>query len=217
MPHRALAEKRPYLLGSIAAALAFFVLRDDYFPGAALILIKGAAVGLLAVYALVRHFSRDARHVAAIMGVSAAGDMALELDMFWGGLLFFGGHILALALFLQPHNRRHHLTGSQKATAVTLLLGVPLLAWLFSGAADVALYALALGGMAGAAWTSRFSRYHVGIGALFYAGSDLLIFSQMGPFDAGIVAEWLIWPCYYIGQFLICTGVIQTLRRDHQA
>jgi len=79
------------------------------------------------------------------------------------------------------------------------------------------LYCLALGGMAGAAWTSRFSRYHVGIGALFYVLSELVLLGQIGRPGPEPLAGILVWPCYYLAQFLICTGVIQTLRRDHEA
>lgn len=217
MPKRALAEKRPYLLASIAAALAYYWLRDGQLGELYLALIKGAAVGLLAVYAWHRSRSSDVHLIAGVMAVGALGDVAIEFYQTAGGLLFFVGHLLALALYLQPHNRRTHLTGSQKVAAAALLLLTPVAAWSLSRDASVALYALSLGGMAGAAWTSRFSRYHVGIGALLFVVSDLLIFARMGGDGLGNVPHWLIWPTYYIGQFLICTGVVQTLRRDHQA
>ena len=44
MPRRALAEKRPLLLASIAAALAFYYLRWGPWPELYLIPLKGAAV-----------------------------------------------------------------------------------------------------------------------------------------------------------------------------
>ena len=43
--------------------------------------------------------------------------------------------------------------------------------------------------------------------------SDLLIFSRMGPLANSAVPGLLIWPLYYIGQFLICTGVIGEMRQ----
>jgi uncharacterized membrane protein YhhN len=217
MPKRALYEKRPYLLASIAAAIAFYLLHDAEVPGLYLILLKGLPVALLGFYAWLRHKSRDAHMVTAIMVVAALGDMAIELDQLAAGGLFLVSHLIALALYLSPHNRRRKLTGSQGATAGALLIATPVLAYLLTSSLLVAIYGLVLGAMAGAAWTSRFSRYHVGIGAVLFVVSDLLIFSRDSGMELGGIQDWLIWPLYYTGQFLICTGVIQTLRRDHQA
>lgn len=216
MPRRALVEKRPYLLASIAAAVAFYLLDGGALGELYVALIKGAAVGLLAVYAWHRSPSRDVHLIAAVMAVAAVADMVIEFYETEGGALFFVSHVLALTLYLQPHNRRAVPTVTQKAAAVALLLLTPLAAFLLSGEGAVALYALSLGAMAAAAWTSRFSRYHLGIGALLFVASDLLIFARMGGALVP-VADWLVWPTYYVGQFLICTGVVQTLRRDHQA
>jgi uncharacterized membrane protein YhhN len=217
MPKRALVEKLPYLLASIAAALAYYILRDGALGGIYLALIKGAGVALLAVYAWHRSRSNDVHLIAAVLAIAAAGDVVIEFYQAPGGALFFVSHLVALALYLQPHNRRVRLTPSQKAAATALLLLTPLVAYLLSREWTVALYALALGGMAATAWTSRFSRYHVGVGALLFVASDLLLFARMGGTGSGGLAGLLVWPLYYVGQFLICTGVVQTLRRDHQA
>ena len=217
MPKRALIEKRPYLLASIAAALAFYFIRDAELGEIYVALVKGAAVGLLAVYAWHRSPSRDVHMIAGVMALGSLGDMAMEFWAEIGGALFFAGHLLALALYLQPHNRRNAHPFSQKAAAAALLVFTPAVSFLLTNDPAVGLYGLALGAMAGAAWMSRFSRYHVGIGALFFVASDLLIFAQWGGAGLGDLPHWLIWPTYYIGQFLICTGVVQTLRRDHQA
>jgi uncharacterized membrane protein YhhN len=71
--------------------------------------------------------------------------------------------------------------------------------------------------MAASAWLSRFSRYSVGIGALMFVASDLLIFARLGGVLGENVTGWLVWPLYYAGQLLICTGVIRAVRRDHLA
>jgi hypothetical protein len=217
MPKRALIEKRPYLLASIAAALAYYFLREGELADIYIAAVKGAAVGLLAIYAWHRSHSRDVHMIAGVMALGAAGDVAMEFWAEIGGALFFAAHLLALALYLQPHNRRIAHTPSQKAAALALLVATPAIAFLLTRDPAVGLYGLALGAMAGAAWMSRFSRYHVGIGALLFVASDLLIFAQWGGAGLGDLPHWLIWPTYYIGQFLICTGVVQTLRRDHQA
>lgn len=215
MPKRALYEKRPYLLASIAAALAYYLLRDGETPGVYLALIKGAAVAMLAVYALLRHRSRDAHWIAGVMAVAALADVVFEFDEYAGGFLFFISLVLAIALFLR--HRRAHPAPSQKAAATALLLATPAISWLLAQDMAVALYGLALGGMAGSAWASRFSRYHVGIGAVLFVAADFLVVAQMTLLPPGSFAGWLDWPLYYTGQFLICTGVIQTLRRDHEA
>ena len=75
MPRRALAEKRPLLLASIVAALAFYYLRWGPWPELYLIPLKGAATGLLAVYLWLRHSSPDARLMAWAFGAASLGDM----------------------------------------------------------------------------------------------------------------------------------------------
>lgn len=216
MPKRALAEKRPYLSASIAAAIAYYFLRDGPTGEIFLALIKGAGVALLAVYAWHRSHSRDVHLIAAVLAVAALGDIVLQFYMIEGGVVFGVSHLIALGLYLQPHNRRSHLALSQKATAAALLLLTPVTAYFLTNSWLVVLYALTLGAMAATAWLSRFSRYHVGLGAVLFVASDLLTFADMGGALTG-AAYLLIWPTYYIGQFLICTGVVQTLRRDHQA
>jgi uncharacterized membrane protein YhhN len=215
MPRRALVENRPWLLASLVAAIAFYALSDGHIGGLFLLAFKGGACLALAAYALSRVRSGDGPIIALVMILGAAGDVAMELDTGVGGLLFLLGHFVAIWLYLR--NRRTHLSGSQRMAAAALLLLVPLLAWLLSADPLVAVYALGLGGMAAAAWTSRFSRYNVGVGALLFVASDLLIFARLGEKLDPSVTGWLVWPLYYVGQLLIATGVIRTLRRDHEA
>ncbi|MCB2089124.1 MAG: lysoplasmalogenase [Sphingomonadaceae bacterium] len=215
MTKRALIEHRPLLLASIVAAIAFYVLKDGQLADVWKTLIKGAGVGLLAAYALLRFRGVEARWIALVMALGAAGDMAIENWFEVGGALFFLGHVVAIAFYLRYP--RKQATPSQKALAVALLIGTPLLCWLLSGSWQIALYGLALGGMASTAWMSRFPRYRVGVGAVLFVISDWLIFSRLGPIDLAPLPDLLIWPLYYFGQFLICTGVIQQLRREHRA
>jgi len=77
----------------------------------------------------------------------------------------------------------------------------------------VAVYALGLAVMAACAWISRFPRRMTGIGAVMFVVSDLLIFARMGVLAQSPLPDLLIWPLYYFGQFLICTGVVGELRR----
>ena len=216
MPKRALAEKRPWLLASLAAGISyFFVMKSPEIPGLWLLAWKGAGGALLAAYALARHKGQDSRMIAGVMTLGALGDVTLELNLFVGAGFFLLGHLLAIALYLR--HRREVLTASQRLAALALLLATPLVAWLLPAdrtqALPVGLYALALGGMACAAWSSSFPRYRVGIGAVMFVASDLLIFARMGSLASSPLPDLLIWPLYYFGQFLICTGVVGELRR----
>lgn len=215
MPKRALIEHRPWLLASIAAAIGYYFLRDTALGGIQLMALKGAGVALLAAYALRRAGGQDGRLLAAALGLGALGDVLIELDLLYGGAAFFVAHIAAIALYLR--NPRAEPSRSQKAAGIALLGMTPVLCWLLSGSLQIGLYGLALGGMAAAAWLSRFPRYRVGVGAVLFVISDLLIFSEGGAIDLRAVGDILIWPLYYIGQFLIATGVVQALRSERLA
>ncbi|MEY4721262.1 MAG: hypothetical protein RIQ46_987 [Pseudomonadota bacterium] len=211
MPKRALMEKRPWLLASLAAALAWYGLQGGEYPEPYLIALKGAGVGLLAIWAVLRHAGADSRMLAAVMALGALGDMAIERWLEAGAAFFLAGHLVAIALYLR--HRRERLSPSQKLAALTLLVMTPLISFLLTASPLVAVYALGLGAMAATAWSSGFNRYRVGLGAVLFVASDLLIFARMGPLAASPLPGLLIWPLYYCGQLLICTGVIATLGR----
>lgn len=210
MPKRALIEKRPWLVASLVAGVSYWLAAKGHVPGLWLIVWKGAGVALLAVYAWAHHQSRNAHLIALVMALGALGDMLLELFFTTGAAAFFLGHLAAIALYLC--HRREHPTASQKAAAIANLIGVPLISWQLTHAPEVAFYALGLAGMAASAWLSSFPRYRVGLGAMMFVASDLLIFARMGPLAGSPLPDMFIWPLYYFGQFLICTGVITTLR-----
>ena len=128
MPKRALAERRPWLLASLTAAIAFYLMRTSPLPEPYLLLIKGAAVGSLAVYAVLRHAGADSRLLALALALGALGDMAIELWIETGAALFFLGHLAAIALYLR--HRRAAMTPSQKLAAGAFLRLTPLIAWL---------------------------------------------------------------------------------------
>jgi uncharacterized membrane protein YhhN len=218
MAKQALIEHRPWLLASIAAATAFYVLSDQpVFEGLWGLLAKGASVGLLAVYVL-RRLPHD-RHrtqgllLAGALLLAAAGDVAVELWLEIGGVLFAAAHCVAMVLYWRSPRARH--SPSQRLLSLALLIGTPVVAYLLSGEAMVAVYAVFLGAMAASAWYSRFPRYRVGTGAVLFVVSDWLIFSRMGErVDLGPLPDLLIWPLYYAGQVMIATGVVQCLRGE---
>lgn len=211
MPQRALIDKRPWLVASLIAAISYYFLRGDTLPDIYEWALKGTGVALLAAYALSRHKGADSRAIAAVMGFGALGDVLIELQLEWGAAAFLVGHLIAIHLYLR--HRRSALEASQKVLGLTLMVLTPLISWKLTGSALVAVYALGLGAMAGAAWTSSFPRYRVGIGAVLFVASDLLIFARMGAMQQSPLPDLLIWPLYYFGQFLIATGVVGELRR----
>ena len=168
---------------------------------------KGAGVTLLAAWALAVASKPEDRIIAAVMACGSAGDVLLETHgMTIGALAFATGHVIAIWLYTR--NIRDRISGSQMAAAVALALGTPMIAWLLTGRLDILVYATMLGGMAASAWLSRFSRYSVGIGAVLFVVSDLLIFARMGQLAEAVWASVAIWLFYFVGQYLIASGVI---------
>jgi uncharacterized membrane protein YhhN len=214
MANRALIEKRPWLLASLAAAIVFCALRLTRVPELWFIPLAGAATGFLALYALLQNGGRDGRHLAAMMAVAAVRDVLFQIDLAVSALLFFVYHLLAISLYLR--HPRAHGSASQKAAALAMLVLTPVVAWLLPAdrtiAPPVALYGLALGGMASCAWMSAFPRYRVGIGAALLLASDLLVIAGIGPLMGQLLPDAVAWPLYYVGQLLITVGVVQTLR-----
>ena len=215
MPRRALIEHRPWLLASLAASISYFFFRDNPVPGLYLIAWKGAGVGLLAVYAARQAKAADGWLLTAVLAIGALADMVLELDLVAGGALFALAHLVAIGLFIR--NPRLRRTGSQTLAAGALLLATPLVAALMAVPDPrwplAAGYAALVGAMAASAWLSCFPRYRVGLGAVLFVISDLLIFARESQRLPEEVTWWLIWPLYYAGQFLITIGAIGVLKR----
>jgi uncharacterized membrane protein YhhN len=217
MAKQALIEQRPLLLASIAAATAFYFLSDNpVFEGTWGLVAKGASVGLLALYALLRvphgkHRGDGLLLVVALM-LAAAGDVAIELDFLTGGALFAAAHVVAVGLYLRNLHKRP--SPVQKLIGASLLLGTPLVSYLLSGAIEIAIYAAFLGAMASAAWMSHYPRYRVGTGAVLFVLSDWLIFARQSPIDLEPANTILIWPLYYAAQIMIATGIVQCLRGE---
>lgn len=198
---------------AIIAGVSYFFADRIGVEGAAAVVWKGAGVGLLAVWAAAQARAPDGWLLTAVLGLGALGDVLLETaGLTVGAIAFLAGHIGAIGLYLR--NRRPAPSGSQWGLAAGLLIGTPLISWLLSRDAGVALYAAGLGGMAAAAWISRFPRYRLGLGAVLFVISDLLIFSRMGPLEGSAIPGLLIWPTYFAGQALIATAGVRVLRAD---
>jgi uncharacterized membrane protein YhhN len=113
-------------------------------------------------------------------------------------------------------------TLSQKLLAVAVFVLAPDIAFFLAvdraTGFQFAIYTLFVAGMAAMAWHSNFPRYRVGLGAMAFVASDLLIFAREGVLtEAG--AGWIglaIWVLYYGGVLSMATGVVNTLvKRGH--
>lgn len=208
--------RRPsHLLFAAALVAGFSYCFADHLiaPGTWHIVWKGAGVGLLALWAASVARSSDGCLLAVLLAFGALGDVLLEVaGLMLGALAFLAGHLVAIVLYLR--NRRDAASGSQRLLAAAPLVGTPLIGWLLTRDAGVALYATGLGTMAAAAWLSRFSRYRVGIGAVLFVLSDLLIFARGDALMQSVLPGLLIWPTYFAGQALIAWGVAARLARD---
>lgn len=183
------------------------------WQGPAITLWKGSGVGLLALWAAMRAQTRDGWLLALVMACGAVGDVLLDaIGLRTGAVAFLVGHVLAI--FLYRRHRRDAPTLSQGALSLLIAPVVVIGAWAMTGDAAVAVYAAALGIMAATAWASAFTRYRVGLGAMMFVASDLLIFARSGPLAGSWVPTLLVWPLYFAGQALIAAGVATTLARS---
>ena len=200
---------------AIIAGIAYPFVQGRFGPVADVI-IKGSAVGALALAAV---FSRGAGQywLAAIMGAGAVGDMLLEIPgaMTSGGAAFAVGHAIAIVFYII--NRRSNLSMVDMFVAIALIGFGYVMPGLLLPEIDVSgakvVYSLLLCAMAAAAWISRFPRDWVAAGALLFVVSDTFLIMRMGGLiiNTEAVHGHLIWFSYFIGQFMIFTGVSQGL------
>ena len=197
---------------ALAAGMAYFVVRRMGFGDEGwVIALKGVCVGTMAVWAGLQAKRLDGWLVAAVLALGALGDVLIETHgLNAGALAFLAGHVVAIGLYLR--NRSGKLW-----VALAVTLAVTAVAWWLPAArglaGGIALYSAGLGAMAGTALISRFARDNVGLGALLFVASDLLIFSEIGPLHGSAIPGLLIWPLYVAGQAAIAWGVVTRLRQ----
>lgn len=196
------------LIGSIIAGVSYIASWNMELSQAASLTWKGLGVGLLAVYAALRARDLNGWLLAGVMTLGTLGDVLLGIQFIVGAVAFLIGHAVAIVLYLR--NRRQAVQKSQLALAVLLVPATVFIAFMLpadrAGAPGVAFYTLGLSLMAATAWTSRFPRFTVGIGALLFLVSDLVIFAKMGFLPDTFLTGLAVWVPYYGGQLLICVG-----------
>lgn len=202
------------LIGSILGGVSYIASWGLHLPVPLELAWKGSGVGLLAVYAALKARDRNGWLLTAVMTLGVLGDVLLGIQFIVGAVAFLIGHLVAVGLYLT--NRRSALTRSQMALALLLVPAAVSIAFLLpadrAAAPGVAFYTVGLSLMAATAWTSRFPRFTVGIGALMFLVSDLVIFAKMGPLPDSFLSGLAVWVPYYFGQLLICVGVVGAIR-----
>lgn len=203
------------LMLALLAGVSFWFVGQHTIPTLPWIAWKGAGVGLLTIWAALNARGRGGWLLTGVLALGTLGDVLLERSQTGGALAFLAGHLTATTLYLL--HRRNKPSPSQRILSVLVLLSVPVIAFLLPAdrraAPGIALYAAGLGMMAASAWISRFPRYRVGLGAVMFVASDLLIFAKMGPLAGSLIPALLIWPFYFAGQALIAWGAVTTLLR----
>lgn len=204
---------RAALFASVLAGVTYIFSWDMELSKAASLTWKGLGVGLLTVYAALRARDLNGWLLAAVMALGTLGDVLLGIHFITGAVAFLAGHAVAVGLYLR--NRRRTIQKSQLALAILLVPATVFIAFMLpadrAAAPGVAFYTLGLSTMAATAWTSRFPRFTVGIGALMFLVSDLVIFAKMGPLPETFLTGLAVWVPYYFGQMLIAVGVAGAL------
>ena len=200
------------MAAALVAGLSYVAVWGAGFGPDVMTVWKGAGVALLALWAALHARDRDGWLVTAVMAFGAGGDVLLETAGLQAGAAAFAiGHIIAIILYAR--NRRVALSPSQKMLALLVVPAVAFTAWTLpsdrSEAIGIAGYAALLSIMAAMAWTSAFSRFRTGIGAMMFVASDLLIFARMGPIADTLTIGIAVWLLYFIGQVLIVRGVVE--------
>jgi uncharacterized membrane protein YhhN len=198
---------------SIAAGLLYLV-TVPWQPYPASVLVKGLAVGPLAVLA----FISGSPILGVALALSTAGDVLLDLDpqrLFVFGLgSFLIAHLVYIGLFIRKRRRPMVLNAAQElAVILVLFYSVGVSTWLApslgSLVAPVAIYMCAITAMVEWAILARFANPWVAIGAVLFLISDSLLaihrFKTPVPYR-----DFLVWSTYYLGQYGIAMGVLSS-------
>ncbi len=209
------AAARWTLIASVIAGVTYVATWGRGLPPMADIAWKGAGVALLAVHAALRARSLDGWLLAAVMALGAGGDVLLETHgLTVGAVSFLLGHVVASGLYLRRRKPGQWAPVLLIPIVVATAFALP---HDRSGAPGIALYTLFLATMAATALMSRFPFRTVGLGALMFVVSDLLIFARLGPLPRVFAVNLAVWGLYYFGQLLICVGVARELESRRPA
>jgi len=208
-------RSRPLLYVSALASAAYLLTtRWQPFPGSAL--VKGCAVGALAILAVRSRLERrDAGLLALALAFSTTGDVLLDLDprFFAFGLgAFLLAHVTYIALFSRNRAAGIRLEPPQLASVLLILVcSATLAVWIVPAVGDLAVpvvvYICALTTMVCSAILARFRQPWVAVGAVLFLISDSLL--AIHKFKTPVpLREYLVWSTYYLGQCGIALGYL---------
>ncbi len=208
-------RSRPLLYVS-AAASAIYLVTVRWQPFAASALVKGCAVGALALLALrTRASRRDAGVLALGLAFSTAGDVLLDLDPRWfafGLGAFLLAHLTYIYLFTRNRTAGIRLRPPHIAAVLLILIySVMLSIWIVPSVGGLAvpevLYVCALTTMVCTAILARFRRPWVAVGAILFLISDTLL--AINKFKTPVpLRDYVVWTTYYLGQCGIALGYL---------
>ncbi|MES2989730.1 MAG: lysoplasmalogenase [Pseudomonadota bacterium] len=192
------------LLAALIAGASYYANHWLELKGPWHVAWKGSGVALLAAWA----FANGRPWIGVVLAFGALGDVLLDaVDLTTGAIAFMIGHIIAAGFYWRSRT-------SPWMVPAFIAVSVSLSSYLVSGDLGMAFYGFILGIMAGTALTSGFAFATVGVGALLFVLSDLLIFSRFGPLAASPLPGLLIWPTYFAAQALIAWGVVSGARKQ---
>lgn len=179
-------------------------------------IIKGSAVGLLAVFVLFSTQSINHLLLFLALAASVGGDVLLAIpheSSFTRGLLsFLAAHVIFIVLYLKNKMPTEDITALRVRIAALMwaaagVAGYFLYPYLGEMMMPVLTYSVVLAAMATTALFSKFPVKLVGIGALLFVVSDTALGAQQFLTVPAFVS-YIIWSTYYLAQLLMTLGVM---------
>jgi uncharacterized membrane protein YhhN len=206
---------RPILTVALILGVSHILTWSFEFADPLRLIWKFLCVGSLALYASSKARNTDGWVLAALLFISAASDVLLEIvGQIRGALTFIVADILGILLYVR--NLRPHLGRSSWLLAALALIACVLLAYVLPARRDealgIAVFVIPLALMTIMGSLSQFSWRFVGLGTLMILSSDMLIFARMGPLEWLPLINQTIWLLYFLGEFLVAIGVVRGLR-----
>ncbi len=185
------------------------------------VIVKGSAVGLLAIFVLISMQSLNHFLLFLALAVSVSGDVLISLpeeNSFTHGLMaFLCAHIVFIVLFIKNRMLTEDITASRVRVAALMwalaaVSGYFLYPHLGNMLIPVLVYSVTLAAMATTAIFSKYPVKLVGLGALLFVFSDTVLGARQ---FLTIPDFWgyIVWASYYLAQLMLTLGVMLTDER----
>lgn len=184
-------------------------------------IVKGSAVGLLAVFVLISMQSINHFMLLLALIASVGGDVLLAIpheNSFTRGLTsFLIAHVIFIGLYLKNRMLAEDLTALRVRIAALLWAVAAIAAYfLYPHLGDmmipVFVYSAVLTAMASTALISKYPIKLVGLGALLFVVSDAVLGARQFM-DVPAFLDYVVWSTYYLAQLLMTLGVMLTDER----